>query len=282
MSDRLRAIHEKQVHREPWPRFEAFDEARHPLALRRRGAEVWIARAREEHKSVFEFSSLLREACRVELPVPVLGALARLVTDETRHVELCVRMAEACLPDDPPKLGRGRTPWPEPPPPGSDPQLALRWMADGVVGSCCIGEELSRPLYEACATAATDPVCEEVLRQILRDENLHAAFGWEAIGLLWERLSTESREWMHGRLSRALAGYELTCTSGIPIDELAGTEVVIERDTEPNLGTISPRQYAGIFYATLESEVFPKLAAVGLDPVRAWRERPAYRRAVTS
>jgi len=183
-------------------------------------------------------------------------------------------MARACLPEDPPTREPGATPWAEPPAGGADPQALLRWVADGVVTSCCLGEELSRPIYEASATVATDPVCEAVLRQILRDEHLHATFGWELMDVVSERLSAESRDWLQARLAATLVGYERTCSAGLTIDELAGTEVIIERGTEPNLGILDARQYATVFYATLESQVFPRLSRLGLDPVRAWRERP--------
>ena len=223
---------------------------------------------------MLEFSMLQRTACILDLPVEVLGSLARLITDEVRHVVLCEEMARACLPEDPPARERGATTWAEPPARDAPDQELLRWAASGVVTSCCLGEELSRPLYEASAAVTTDPVCESVLRQILRDEHLHATFGWELMTILMERLSPESRAWLQGRLAITVAGYERTCSAGLRIEDLAGTEVVIERGRAPNLGMLDPRDYATVFFATLESEVFPKLAAIGLDPERAWRERP--------
>ena len=274
MTARLRSIHHKQIDRDPWPRYDAFDTALYPIELRRHAAGVWARRAREEHKSVLEFSMLLRTACILDLLVEVLGSLARLITDEVRHVVLCEEMAKTCLPEDPPGRERGVTTWPEPPPRDAPEQALVQWAADGVITSCCLGEELSRPLYEASATVTTDPVCEEVLRQILRDEHLHATFGWELMTLLMDRATTETRAQLQSRLAITLTGYERTCSAGLRIEDLAGTEVVIERGEEPNLGMLSPRQYATVFFATLEAEVFPKLASIGLDPHRAWRERP--------
>jgi hypothetical protein len=59
------------------------------------------------------------------------------------------------------------------------------------------------------------------------------------------------------------------------VEELAGTEVSIERLDEDNLGTLSSRQYAQIFYSTLESVIFPRFTDIGLDPLQAWSERGA-------
>lgn len=279
-------MHRRQVHRDRWPDFDAFDPDDHPEPLRRQAARQWMRRAREEQGSVYEFSTLLRVLCEARVPVEMQGALARLVTDEVRHTELCARMGRTVWPEGPdaePEIfawPTPRTPWDAPPPLDRDseePDLEphWRWAADAVLTSCCIAETLSKPLFEAVATVTTDPVSEAVLRQILRDEHLHAAFGWDTLGVLWEQLSAESRVWLQRRLGRRLRGFERSCAGGLPVERFAGTEVVIEPGdpAEPNLATLDREQYAGIFYATLESEIFPRFAEIGLDPEQAWAER---------
>ena len=54
--------------------------------------------------------------------------------------------------------------------------------------------------------------------------------------------------------------------------EVSG-EATIERLDEDNLGTLNSRQYAQIFYSTLESVIFPRFIELGLDPLKAWAER---------
>jgi hypothetical protein len=278
-SARLDTIHRRQVHRDGWPEFDAFDRSAYPEALRRASAAQWMRRARLELGSVHEFSALTHALARARAPVDVLGSLSRLVTDEVRHVELCARMAETVWPE-----GRGdatfewpppRFPYSETPAIGATDAEIFRWSAELILSACCIGETLSRPLFESVATVCTDPVCEAAIRQILRDEHLHATFGWETLAHLLERLSPADREWLETRLSSRLAGFERTSSAGLSIEEIAGTEVEVERDpSKPNLGTISPRQYATIFYATLEAEILPRFAELGFDAIGAWARRP--------
>jgi hypothetical protein len=141
--------------------------------------------------------------------------------------------------------------------------------------SCCIGETLSRPLFEAAATVTTDRVCEAVLRQILRDEQLHARFGWDAFAWLLDALPPDARPRIEQRLARRLAEFERSCALDLTPADVAGREIVIEpgRPLQPNLATLTRDQYAMIFFATLESEILPGFSALGLDAVGAWARR---------
>jgi hypothetical protein len=275
-------MHKKQVHRDPWPKFDDFEPDVYPLGLRRRAAVQWMRRAREELGSVYEFTALSHVLSQARVPVEVLGGLSRLITDEVRHAEMCGRMARACYPeglqeaDSPLAWKPPRMPYDEPPrfdAKADDLEPTLRWAADVVMTSCCIGETISRPLFEAVATVTTDPVCEQVIRQILRDEHLHAAFGWDTLELLYAELGVDSRAWLQHVLANRLAGFEMGCSGGIQITDLVDTEVTIQRSTEPNLGALTTREYAQIFYSTLETDIFPRFTALGMDPMRAWAER---------
>lgn len=276
-SERLASMHRVQVHRDPWPDFASFEVARYDVALRRAAAVQWAGRARAEHGSIHQFTQLAHALSNARAPLHVLGALARLVTDEVRHAELCAEMALACWPEG---AAEGASafawpapvsPWPEPPT-STDAGPLRAWAAEAIAVACCVGETLSRPMLEAIAVVATDPLAEACARQILRDEHLHATFGWEALGWLVPQLDDDARAALHRRLSSALAGFESTTACGIPLADVAGREIAIERGA-PNLGTLDDLQYAMIFYATLESEIVPRFAALGLDAGRAWAER---------
>ncbi|MBL4850351.1 MAG: hypothetical protein JKY65_32950 [Planctomycetes bacterium] len=274
--DRLAAVHRTQIRREPWPDFEGFERERYPLELRREAAEQWAGRARAEHGSIHQFSQIAHALATARAPLVLLGALARLITDEVRHAELCFAMAVACEPE----LSPGPASWPalttpwKPPPPDADDAALLAWASRAILIACCIGETISRPMLDAIATVATDPVAEGCARQILRDEHLHATFGWEALAHLVPRLGAAERELLQETLRTSLAGFEQSTACGVSVAELAGTELEISRDpTTPNLGLLTPTQYAAIFYSTLETEVFPKLVELGLDPVDAWARR---------
>ena len=276
-SDRLANMHRVQVHREPWPVFASFDPSRYPEPMRRAAAIQWAGRARAEHGSIHQFTQLAHALANARVPLSIHGALARLVTDEVRHAELCAEMALACWPE-----GRSETSavfdWPPPRAPWSDAPAAsdevalFGWAAEAIAVACCLGETMSRPMLEAIAVVATDPLAEACARQILRDEHLHATFGWEALAYLWPQLDAPRKAALHRRIATAFAGFETTTACGIPLADVAGKELEIERG-EPNLGTLTDLQYAMIFYATLEQEIVPKLEAIGVDAKRAWAER---------
>jgi hypothetical protein len=197
-----------------------------------------------------------------------------------RHAELCAELALACWPEgrgsepavfrwDPPRL-----PWVGPPVLGEDPGPTLGWAAEAILVSCCIGETLSRPMLEAIAMVATEPLAQAVARQILRDEHLHATFGWETLGSLLPRLDQAQHDALAQRMTRAFGAVERTTACGIAVEAVAGKSLAIAEGNEPNLGTLGDEQYAMIFFATMETEVLPQLQALGLDAMGAWQRRP--------
>lgn len=279
-TERLGRMHRAQVHRDPWPDFTTFERERFDATLRRAAAVQWAGRARAEHGSVQQFTILAHALCNVRMELHVLGALARLVTDEVRHAELCAEMALAVWPEgtasepavfrwEPPRL-----PWAGPPALGEDPAPTLAWAAEAILVSCCIGETLSRPMLEAIAVVASEPLAQAVAKQILRDEHLHASFGWETLGLLLPRLDDAQRAALEQRMTRSFGAVESTTACGIAVEAVAGKSIEIAESPAPNLGTLSDEQYAMIFFATMETEVLPQLQALGLDAMGAWQRRP--------
>jgi hypothetical protein len=278
--ERLGSVHRKQVHRDPWPDFASFDPTSWPLEQRRAAAIQWAGRARNEHGSVQQFGQLTQVLATARVELELLGCLARMITDEVRHAELCAAMALAIWPEGlrtEPRVFRWpqpRPPWRDPPGPReiSDPEPRLAWAAEAILTACCLGETLSKPMLEALVVVSTDPLAEAVSRQILRDEHLHATFGFEALELLLPRLSEASRARLQAELASDLRGFERSVCGEIGIGDVANSEIVIERG-EPNLGVLTGHQYAVIFYSCLESEIFPRLRALGLDPDAAWAQR---------
>lgn len=278
--ERLGGAHRKQVHRDPWPAFDSFDPTPWPVEQRRAAAIQWAGRARNEHGSVQQFGQLTQVLASACVELELLGVLARMITDEVRHAELCARMALALWPEGvttEPRVFRWpqpRPPWRDPPSPREllEPEPRLRWAAEAILTACCLGETLSKPMLDALVVVTTEPIAEAVSRQILRDEHLHATFGFEALALLWPRLSDDSRAALQAELAADFAGFERSVCGSITIADVAGSEIVIERG-EPNLGTLTDHQYAMIFYSSLEHDIFPRLRELGLDPDAAWRAR---------
>lgn len=277
-------MHRHQVRREPWPDFDAFQTDAYELDLRREAAWQWTGRAQAEHGSVHQFAAVARALTELRAPIELLGAVARLITDEVRHVELCARAALAFYPEGDDafyRWRRPRAPWPDAPilpPDGRATEMELRgWTARAIVVACCLGETLSKPMLDAVAVVSTDALPHACAQQILRDERFHASFGWEAASVLVPDLDDVQRHALNTELAQSFAGFERTTCGGVTVEDLAEREIVIEQGPA-NLGTLTKEEFAAIFFATLEDEIFPKLETLGLEPMRAWEQRLNYER----
>lgn len=276
---RLASMHRNQIARDDWPDFSSFARSAYQPELLRGAAVQWAGRARAEYGSVHQFTEVAHALAAAQIELELLGGLARLITDEVRHAALCHAMARACVGGDPAhdsifRWERPAAPWPDPPSIDEGLEPLLAWAARAIAIACCIGETLSRPMLEAIAVVATEPVSVSVTKQILRDEHLHAAFGWESLGVLLPRLSVASKRSLEADLSEALGGVEASTACGISIEEVAGTELSITSGGPDNLGVLTDEQYAMIFFATIEREVLPGFRELGLDADRAWASRP--------
>jgi hypothetical protein len=285
-SARLTTIHAQQVRRDPWPRFDSVEIEGFDPSSCRDAAIQWAGRARNELGSVHQFAALGHALSEAAVPISILGALSRLQTDEARHVELCASLAAAYAGDHGAEwlsFRAPRAPWADAPRARceADVPAVLAWAAEAVLSACCLGETASVPMLEAIATVATEPTAADVARQILRDEHLHATFGWEVLAWLLPRLDEAGRARVTKALPRMLAGFEVSTCGSLRAEDLAGTtlEVAPGDPAHPNLGTLDERTYAAIFYATLEGEIFPRLSELGLDPHAAWASRPSMPRA---
>jgi hypothetical protein len=278
----LVSAHQRQIARDPWPGWGAGLAQDYPRALREAAAIQWAGRAAAEHGSVHQFAGALQVACEARLPLAITGALARLITDEVRHAELCGQMALTLWP------GAARLPWavprapwaapPAAPAEGATPQAQLHWLGEALLVACCFGEALSVPMLQAIAVVATEPLAEAVAAQILRDEHLHARFGEEGLSLLLERGGDGLRGHLEGALPRTMGAFEASCCGDAALGasmegDVLTVEIEAGEEGAPNLGTLTETQYAAIFYATMEQEIFPTLRRLGLDPAAAWARR---------
>jgi hypothetical protein len=64
----------------------------------REAAGQWRERARQEYASMAVFTQLASQMHVLGVPLDWSGALARMISDEVRHTELCARFAELLEP----------------------------------------------------------------------------------------------------------------------------------------------------------------------------------------
>jgi hypothetical protein len=155
--------------RDPVPPFRADDHPGEAVAAAVRG---WQLLCDEERDSVTIASLTLADLSLLGAPPEILGAAARVVEDEIRHVEVCATVIRRL----------GGTPTATPPRPrggrGDEPLEAR--TAHALVAGFVAGEPLSAACFAAARRRAGEPLVHWAYTELLRDEVRHGAFGAEA------------------------------------------------------------------------------------------------------
>jgi hypothetical protein len=242
-----------------------FDPARFDEATLDHAAEQWSTRSLQEMHSLALFTEIAAHLHLLGAPLDWSGAFARMIADEVRHTDLCLRMCAA--------LQRPATPQVDPSTLhllGRTPSRAR--VRHTIVAAFCIGETISGRMFRRALRAADVPLARDVVTAILVDETFHGELGWELGALLMrdDRSPSFDRE-------RALLATELpelfrhfvdvACASRGPAWARREPEV----EEGPNFGTLSHAGYARAFFDGMEEDVVPGLEAIGLPEAR-----PAY------
>ena len=243
--------------------WDAFDAREHDPATLRVAAEVWSARAAQEYHSLALFTQLSSQVHLLGAPLDWSGAFARIIGDEVRHTELCVRMAEtldssASVSIEPDTLALPMT------------QTSLRAHVRAVIlATFCIGETVSGRTFRRCLRAATVPLARDVVRTICDDETFHGRFGWEAGALL---MRPDAPDFAHERaafarqLPELFAYYRDACGAA---RGRAWAAAGPESDLAPNFGTLTEAGYARAFFEGMDEDIVPGLVAIGFSEAEA-------------
>lgn len=242
--------------------WQAFDASAYSASDLDEAAGLWRDRAVQEMHSLALFTELMLQLHLLGAPLDWSGAFARMIADEVRHTDLCIRMCDA--------LGR-------PAAPEIDP-ARLRLLADvsprahvrhTIVAAFCIGETISGHMFRRALKAANVPLAREVVAAIVVDETFHGELGWELGALLMRRDGPEfeaERELLAGELAELFRHYaHLCCAAGGPTWARSEPEV----DDGANFGTMTRAGYARAFFDAMESDVVPGLVAIGLPEAEA-------------
>ncbi len=237
--------------------WQAFDASAYSPRDLDAAASLWQARAVQEMHSLALFTELASKLHLLGAPLDWSGAFARMMADEVRHTDLCLRMCEA--------LGR-------PAAPEIDPEaLHLLGAAasrarvrQAIVAAFCVGETLSGRMFKAAFRAADVPLAREVVAAIVVDETFHGELGWELGALLMrddgEAFASE-RAALAAELPELFLHYARLCLAS---PGRAWALASADRGSGPNFGTLSAAGYARAFFEGMEEDVVPGLVAIGL------------------
>jgi len=162
---------EKQAWRSFAEALAALDANALPSQNRRRLAQLWAERGRNEHASVASFGRFALALMALGAPPELIEAAHRAALDEIRHARLAISLASA-YGDEPMGFGALRVDG------AFDDLDSLEAMAIATVVEGCIGETLSA-IEAATAAAQAGPRAVRVaLEVIARDEARHAELAW--------------------------------------------------------------------------------------------------------
>jgi hypothetical protein len=257
-----RSLLDAQTPAIPW---EALDPSVLDDGVRERTRRAWAARALAEYRSLAVFTELLARMPEAGAPLPAITALTRLVQDEARHTELCVRMADVlggdhdcALPRESLRFSSGR-------------MRAELFIARQAVSMFCVGEAASVALLDELLAGVTDRCVRVVLRVIRRDERLHERYGLALARWAIAQLDEEERAWLGADTALAFAHYDRVNAGARRIDDEPFAEPVAPAG--PDLGLRSAERFAWAFYGKLDADILPNLERLGLPARLAWRDR---------
>ena len=233
--------------------WSAFDASAFDRDVLDRAGRAWGTRALQEFHSLALFTDLASKLQILGAPLDWSGAFARMIADEARHTDLCLRFCDVLGRPAAPAIDENTLRL-------SSPDTLRVHVRDAVVAAFCIGETVSGRMFKRALRAATVPLARDVVAAIVVDETFHGELGWELGALLMRDLEAAERAALVARLPRLFARYARLCLAspgrawamGEPVEEPA-----------PNFGTLTDAGYARAFFEGMEEDVVPGLSAMG-------------------
>jgi hypothetical protein len=221
----------------------------------------WQERATAELRVASMFSVIAREAFEGGADATVMRLVARAVSDEVRHAEICRLLATRYLGCE--------VAWPPPgpvplPPHGTAPD-ALRPTLH-ITAMCCINETLASAWLEACRADASIPLARAALRELLADDIDHARIGWAHLAS--SIVTPDVRSKIAGWLPRLLEASMLPWLTGAGADGYAGF---------PAHGVPSSATTREVVKSTAREVILVGFEQLGVDTssARAWMQAHA-------
>ena len=225
-------------------------------------ASLWQERAVQEMHSLALFTELASQLHLLGAPLDWSGAFARMIADEVRHTDLCIRMCDALGRPAEPKIDPAQLRLLTP----SSPRAHVR---HAIVAAFCIGETISGNMFRRALKAANVPLAREVVSAIVIDETFHGELGWELGALLMRSDGPDfaaERDLLASELPQLFRHYAKLCCAS-----QGRAWAMREPDVDPgaNFGNLTSAGYARAFFDSMEADVVPGLVAIGLPEAEA-------------
>ena len=243
------------------PRERAFDASLYSEGAVARARAQWLYRMESEYQSVSSFAGLAAQMLAVRADVDLIGTTLRMAQDELRHAEICAEVVTALGGDPVAEV--------------SEPIIVQALHGDcspeervlrNVVFGCCLSETVNCARFVDALDEMTDPMLQEVTRQLLSDEAIHAQFGFHYLES-WRGYLEE-----HPEVRASIAQYLRFAFAVLEADYRR--PVSPPRDAETRaLGLPDTAHTLEIFQTTVVAAVVPGLERFGIAASDAWAHR---------
>lgn len=261
---------ENWVPREQAP---AFDPKRYPAALLARAAAAWLGLCQDERDSVIAATTVTTDLARLGAPPAILGMAARVIEDEVRHVEVCMRVlgalganttatpaqgtritadADSAMPDDDDDDNGGN----------KRRAIEVR-LARALIARFAVGQSLSAACFATARATAREPLIAWAYTELLRDEARHGAFGARAGEWVIRHWTPAQRQTLWSECLREMQTFEQRV--GGPV--INAPQVAARGKTAAAaLGLLTPAASCGAVISSIPRWVLPHLARLGVVP----------------
>lgn len=217
--------------------------------ITRKVTTEWSRRVVAEYASASITAELLHWLIQIGVPPGFVTRCHGIVMDEIKHAALSKRVYEHCggtadIPIHPRLLTISQMP---------GTPLLQRVLAVTADFYCC-GETVASGIFQAMLDNATDPLVEQCLKKILKDESEHGEFGWDLLEFLRDLASED--EWASLRV--LVPGF---------IERICKTyqgDVYHIQPEEARFGLLEGESYRLICQKSVELEIEPRFRLLGL------------------
>jgi hypothetical protein len=242
----------------PW---QSFERSRYPEAALALAEDLFTQLAVGEYGAVGLFAQITSGLALTGAPLDIVAASTRVGSDEIRHAEYCLRMAELCAGRDVTVSVDHRALA------ASVPEATNLANVDFLVFKyAAIGETLAAALLTECRRRASDPVTKALFGSLVADEVHHARLGWYYAAHRAPLFTLSERQELADRVAEfvMLLEEEFWLGRDAPVDA---------RGAAKALGVLDSETQRRVIAEVVEGEILGALDEMGLGTSLAWRAR---------
>jgi hypothetical protein len=241
--------------------WDAFERSRYPEPALALAEDLFTKLAAGEYSAVGLFAQITSGLALTGAPLDIVAAATRVGSDEIRHAEYCLRMAELCagrpvaVTIDHDALA------------ASVPEATSLANVDFLVFKyAAIGETLAAALLTECRRRATDPVVKALYGSLVADEVHHARLGWYYAAHRAPLFTLPERQELADRVAEFVMLLEEEFWLGRDAPASA-------RGAAKALGVLDSDTQRRVIAEVVEGEILGALDELGLGTSLAWRAR---------